>query len=51
MYTLLKARQDVTAEQFINLIEVMQMNQNNYFTMEQLEKIKAQGELLGPVKG
>ncbi|MDB5054232.1 MAG: MerR family transcriptional regulator [Bacilli bacterium] len=49
IYELLNAQLEVTAEQFIKLIEVMKMN-NKYFTPEQLESLKKRGEQLGPEK-
>jgi len=36
---LLNSQQEVTAEQFINLIEVINMNKDKYFTPEQQEKM------------
>ncbi|WP_236025926.1 MerR family transcriptional regulator [Alicyclobacillus suci] len=45
----LSAKQDVTAEKLIKIVEVMRMTQD-YFTSEQMEKIKQQGELLGSEK-
>ncbi len=50
LHAMLKARQDVTAEQFIKIIEVMNVDMNRYFTPEQLEKLKERGEQLGPKK-
>jgi MerR family transcriptional regulator, thiopeptide resistance regulator len=49
MYKILGTRQDVTAEQLIKIIEGMNMF-HNYFTPDQMEKIKKQGELFGPEK-
>jgi DNA-binding transcriptional MerR regulator len=46
VYEMLIKQQEVTPEQFINLIEVMNMNIENYFTKEQLtEMAKGMGEL------
>ncbi|WP_257351367.1 MerR family transcriptional regulator [Pseudalkalibacillus decolorationis] len=42
IYDLLSTQQDVTAEQFIKLIEVINMNE--YFTKEQIDEIKKRGE-------
>lgn len=39
IYELLTSQQEVTPEQFINLIEVIKMNQDKYFTQEQMERI------------
>lgn len=47
---LLQTRQDVNVEQFIKLIEVINMDVNTYFTKEQLEKLNKQAELLGQEK-
>lgn len=41
VYTLLNSQQDVSAKQFIELIEVINMV-DKYFTKEQLEKMKSQ---------
>lgn len=49
LYQVLGTRQDVTVEQLLKIIEVMKMTQN-YFTPEQMEKVKKQGELLGSEK-
>lgn len=40
---LLKSKRDISAEQFIKLIEVINMSEK-YFTQEQLEKMKKHGE-------
>ncbi|UUZ81536.1 MerR family transcriptional regulator [Paenibacillus sp. P26] len=49
LHLLIRTRQDVDAEQFIQIIEVMRtMDTNQYFTPEQLEKLKKQAEMLGP---
>ncbi len=39
IYELLNSQQEVTPEQFINLIEVINMNKDKYFTQEQQEKM------------
>lgn len=39
IYELLNSQQKVKAEQFINLIEVINMSKDNYFTQEQQEKM------------
>ncbi|MGG2094642.1 MerR family transcriptional regulator [Bacillus sp. S13(2024)] len=39
IYELLNSQQEVSAEQFINLIEVIHMSKDKYFTQEQQEKI------------
>ncbi|MGG2063613.1 MerR family transcriptional regulator [Bacillus sp. S14(2024)] len=39
IYELLNSQQEVSAEQFINLIEVINMSKDKYFTQEQQEKI------------
>jgi len=39
IYELLNSQQEVTPEQFINLIEVINMNKDKYFTPEQQEKM------------
>lgn len=49
LYKQTNARQDVTAEQFIQIIEVMTMTEN-YFTSEQMKKLKQQGERIGMEK-
>ena len=49
LHDMLRTRQNVTAEQLIKIIEVMKVTEN-YFTPEQREKLKKQGELLGPEK-
>ncbi|TCP29927.1 DNA-binding transcriptional MerR regulator [Scopulibacillus darangshiensis] len=43
---LLTAKQEVSAEQFIKLIEVI--NMNNYLTQEQIDKMKKRGEGFSP---
>ncbi|WP_274654746.1 MerR family transcriptional regulator [Paenibacillus humicola] len=46
---MLGAREEVTAEQLIQIIEAINMNEaNQYFTAEQLEAIKKRGDLLPP---
>jgi DNA-binding transcriptional MerR regulator len=47
IYELLKSKQDVSADQFIKLLEVMNMSEK-YFTEEQLEKMKKQAEHFSP---
>lgn len=42
IYDLLNAQQDVSAEKFIKLIEVI--NMNNYLTKEQMEEMRKRGE-------
>lgn len=42
IYDLLNNQQKVTPEEFINLIEVINMNKDKYFTKEQLEKMSEQ---------
>lgn len=49
LYEILCDRQDMTTEQLIRIIEVMKMTEN-YFTPEQMEKLKNQRELVGPDK-
>jgi DNA-binding transcriptional MerR regulator len=44
LYEMLNSRQDVEADYFIKLIEVIHMNVEKYFTQEQLEKMKMQTE-------
>ncbi|MDQ0202093.1 DNA-binding transcriptional MerR regulator [Neobacillus ginsengisoli] len=44
LYTLVNSQQQVKVEQFINLIEVINMNVEKYFTQEQLVKMKKQTE-------
>lgn len=39
IYELLTSQQEATPEQFINLIEVINMNKDKYFTQEQQEKM------------
>ncbi|MCP1122477.1 MerR family transcriptional regulator [Bacillus sp. 3103sda1] len=39
IYELLNSQQKVSAEQFINLIEVINMSKENYFTQEQQDKM------------
>ncbi|WP_256237532.1 MerR family transcriptional regulator [Bacillus sp. EB600] len=39
IYELLNSQQEVSPEQFINLIEVINMNKDKYFTLEQQEKM------------
>lgn len=39
VYELLISQQEVTHEQFINLIEVINLNKDKYFTKEQQEKM------------
>ncbi len=50
IYNMLQAYQDVNAERFIKLIEVINMDVNAYFTKEQLEKLNKQAELFGQEK-
>lgn len=50
IYELFITRQEVSAAQFIKLIEVMNMNLNSHFTPEQVETLKKQSELLGREK-
>jgi MerR family transcriptional regulator, thiopeptide resistance regulator len=50
IHTMLSKRQHVTTEQFMKTIEVMNMDTSKYFSEEQLEKLKRQGESLGPEK-
>jgi MerR family transcriptional regulator, thiopeptide resistance regulator len=47
---LLSARQNISTEQLIKIIEVMKMNENKYFTQEQIESLKNRSEQLGPEK-
>src|SRR5699024_4523415 len=47
IHGLLQSKQDVSSEQFIQLIEVIQMSEK-YFSQEQIEKIKRQGEQFSP---
>jgi DNA-binding transcriptional MerR regulator len=47
---LLSLRRNISTEQFIKLIEVMKMNNNKYFTQEQMDSLKKRGEALGPEK-
>ncbi|KLU61960.1 HTH-type transcriptional activator TipA [Peptococcaceae bacterium CEB3] len=47
IYHMLRRRQDVKTDEFIKLIEVMNMDVNAYFTKEQLEKLNKRAELLG----
>lgn len=49
IHELLKSRRDVSAEQFIKLIEVINMSEK-YFTQEQLEKMKKRSEQFSPVE-
>lgn len=49
LYEILRTQQEVTTEKLIKIVEVMNMTQH-YFTPEQLEKIKKQGELFGSEK-
>ncbi len=49
LHDLLRTRQEVTAEQLIKTIEVMQMTEK-YFTPESMAKLKRQRELLGVEK-
>lgn len=44
IYELLNNQKDVSAEQFIHLIEVINMSIDNYFSKDQLENIKSQLE-------
>ncbi|GAA0590813.1 MerR family transcriptional regulator [Virgibacillus siamensis] len=46
IYELLKTKQDVSVKHLINLIEVI--NMDNYFTQEQLNKMKSLGDQYGP---
>ena len=46
----IRRQQQVTAEQFMKTIEVMNVNPNDYFTEEQWARLKKQGETLGPDK-
>ncbi|MGE7761528.1 MerR family transcriptional regulator [Peribacillus sp. NPDC097895] len=39
IYELINSQQEVTPEQFINLIEVINMNKDKYFTQEQQQKM------------
>lgn len=50
IYNLLQTRQNVNVDQFIKLIEVINMDVKTYFTKEQLEKLNMQAELLGQEK-
>jgi len=50
IFELINSRKDVQAKQFIKLIEVLQMDVHNFFTEEQLEKIRNLGKQLGPQK-
>ncbi|MGG0186959.1 MerR family transcriptional regulator [Bacillus rhizoplanae] len=45
IYELLNSQQEVSAEQFINLIEVTNMSKEKYFTQEQQDKMFKQMEL------
>jgi DNA-binding transcriptional MerR regulator len=45
---LLNSQQNISNEQFIKLIEVMRMNNNKYFTNEQLATLKKRGDSLEP---
>jgi MerR family transcriptional regulator, thiopeptide resistance regulator len=48
LHWLLSIRQDISTERFIKLIEVMKMNNNKYFTQEQVDSLKKRSEELGP---
>jgi MerR family transcriptional regulator, thiopeptide resistance regulator len=50
IYVLLSNRKEVTTDLFMKTIEVMNVDTSKYFTAEQLEKLKQQGELLGQEK-
>ncbi|MBT2617578.1 MerR family transcriptional regulator [Bacillus sp. ISL-78] len=47
IYELLNSQQEVKAEQFINLIEVINLSKDNYFTQEQQEKLFKQLKQVG----
>jgi len=49
LYEVVRTRQDLSTEQLIKIIEVMKMA-DQYFTQEQLERLRKQSELLGPEK-
>ncbi len=49
LHELIRTQQDLSSAQLIEIIEVMKMTEK-YFTPEQLDKIKKQGELFGPEK-
>ncbi|KYP79347.1 MerR family transcriptional regulator [Ferroacidibacillus organovorans] len=49
LYELVQAQRELTGEEWIKIIEVMKMTEK-YFTPEQMEKLKKQGELLGTEK-
>ncbi len=49
LYELVQARRELTGAELIKIIEVMKMTEK-YFTPEQMEKLKKQGELLGTEK-
>ena len=49
LYEMVQARRELTGTELIKIIEVMKMTEK-YFTPEQMEKLKKQGELLGVEK-
>nr|WP_082685694.1 MerR family transcriptional regulator [Ferroacidibacillus organovorans] len=49
LYEQVQAQRELTGEEWIKIIEVMKMTEK-YFTPEQMEKLKKQGELLGAEK-
>lgn len=49
LYELVPAQQQLTGAELIKIIEVMKMTEE-YYTPEQMEKLKKQGELLGAEK-
>jgi DNA-binding transcriptional MerR regulator len=49
LYELVQAQQELTGAELIKIIEVMKMTEE-YYTPEQMEKLKKQGELLGAEK-
>lgn len=51
IYAQFQASRDVTAKQFIQLIEVMKLYDNNLFSPEQIEKLKARGAALDTERG
>lgn len=46
LYSMLSSKEEIGAEKFIKLIEVIHLNVQNYFTTEQLEKMKKTQESL-----
>lgn len=40
IYKMLHSKEEISADKFIKLIEVIQMNVQNYFTQDQMEKMK-----------